>query len=98
MKPKKIFRPHFNCQKKYFDLMTHKVHNNILGRQNLPLRWENIWPLAPLALPSMIVELILYLPRALPDITSSPEVQQIFKIQTVQKPDIFQPNARLLKI
>ena len=41
--------------------MTHKVHNNILGRQNLPLRWENIWPLAPLALPSMIVELILYL-------------------------------------
>ena len=34
-------------------------------------------------------------PRALPNITSGPEVWQIFKIRTVRKPDIFLP--RLLK-
>jgi hypothetical protein len=32
--------------------------------------------------------------RALPDITSSPEVRQIFKIQTVRKPDVFLPGRR----
>ena len=30
--------------------------------------------------------------RALPDITSSPEVWQIFKVRIVPKPDIFPPN------
>ena len=30
--------------------------------------------------------------RALPDITSGLEVRQIFKVQTVQKPDIFLPG------
>ena len=34
--------------------------------------------------------------RALPDITSSPEVRQIFKIQTVRKPDVFLPGRRTL--
>jgi hypothetical protein len=29
--------------------------------------------------------------RALPDITSGPEVRQIFKIRTVRKPDVFLP-------
>jgi hypothetical protein len=32
--------------------------------------------------------------RALPDITSGPEVGQIFKIRTVQKPDVFLPGHR----
>ena len=32
--------------------------------------------------------------RALPEITSSPEVRQIFKIQTVRKPDIFLPRCQ----
>ena len=32
--------------------------------------------------------------RALPDITSGPEVRQIFKIQTVRKPDIFLTRRR----
>ena len=38
--------------------------------------------------------------RALPDITSGPEVRQIFKIRTVWKPepDVFLPCAGLLKI
>ena len=31
---------------------------------------------------------------ALPDITSGPEVRQIFKIQTVRKPDVFLPGRR----
>jgi hypothetical protein len=31
--------------------------------------------------------------RALPDITSGPEVQQILKIQTVRKPDLFLPGT-----
>ena len=35
-------------------------------------------------------------PRALPDITSGPEVWQIFKIRTVQKPDIFLPGHRTI--
>ena len=30
--------------------------------------------------------------RALPDITSGPEVRQIFKIRTVRKPDVFLPG------
>ena len=30
--------------------------------------------------------------RALPDITSGPDVRQIFKIRTVRKPDIFLPG------
>ena len=34
--------------------------------------------------------------RALPDITSGPEVRQIFKIRTVRKPDIFLPGRRTL--
>ena len=36
--------------------------------------------------------------RALPDITSGPEVRQIFKIQTVRKPDVFLPGRRTFKI
>ena len=32
--------------------------------------------------------------RALPDITSGPEVRQIFKIRTVRKPDVFLPGRR----
>ena len=36
--------------------------------------------------------------RAQPDITSGPEVRQLFKIQTVQKPDVFFLDARLLKL
>ena len=32
--------------------------------------------------------------RALPDITSGPEVRQIFKIRTVGKPDVFLPRRR----
>ena len=32
--------------------------------------------------------------RALPDITSGPEVRQIFKIRTVWKPDVFLPGRR----
>jgi hypothetical protein len=32
--------------------------------------------------------------RALPDITSGPEVRQIFKIRTVRKPDVFLPGHR----
>ena len=32
--------------------------------------------------------------RALPDITSGTEVRQIFKIRTVQKPDVFLPGCR----
>ena len=32
------------------------------------------------------------LSRALPDITSVPEVRQIFKIRTVRKPDVFLPG------
>ena len=35
--------------------------------------------------------------RALPDITSSPEVRQIFKIRTVRKPDVFLPGRRTFK-
>ena len=34
------------------------------------------------------------LARALPDITSGPEFRQIFKVQTVPKPDIFLPGRR----
>ena len=30
--------------------------------------------------------------RALPDITSGPEVRQIFKIRTLRKPDVFLPG------
>ena len=36
--------------------------------------------------------------RALPDITSGPEVRQIFKIWTVWKLDVFLPDARLLTL
>ena len=36
--------------------------------------------------------------RALPDITSGPEFRQIFKIRTVQKPDVFLPDAGLLTL
>jgi hypothetical protein len=32
--------------------------------------------------------------RALPDITSGPEVRQIFKIRTLRKPDILLPRRR----
>ena len=32
--------------------------------------------------------------RAQPDITSGPEVWQIVKIRTVQKPDVFLPGRR----
>ena len=35
--------------------------------------------------------------RALPDITSNPEVWQIFKIRTVWKPDVFLPGRQTLK-
>ena len=35
--------------------------------------------------------------RALPDITSGPEVRQIFKVWTVRKPDVFLPGCRTLK-
>ena len=35
--------------------------------------------------------------RALPDITSGPEVRQIFKIRTVRKPDVFLPEAGLAR-
>ena len=35
--------------------------------------------------------------RALPDITSGPEVRQIFKIWTVWKPDIFLPGCRTFR-
>ena len=35
--------------------------------------------------------------RALPDITSGPEVRQIFKVRTVQKPDLFPAGHRTLK-
>ena len=31
--------------------------------------------------------------RALPDITSSPEVWQVFKIRTIGKPDVFLPEV-----
>ena len=31
---------------------------------------------------------------ALPDITSNPEVRQIFKIRTIWKPDVFLPKCR----
>ena len=36
--------------------------------------------------------------RVLPDITFGPEVQQIFKVRTVWKPDVFFPDAGLLTI
>ena len=36
--------------------------------------------------------------RALPDITSCPEVHQIFKIRTVRKRDVFLPGSRHLKL
>ena len=39
----------------------------------------------------------LELIRGLPDITSGPEVQQIFKIRTVRKPDVFLPGHLTLK-
>ena len=32
--------------------------------------------------------------RALPDITSGPEVRQIFKVRAVRKPDVFLPGRR----
>ena len=35
--------------------------------------------------------------RALPDITSGPENQKIFKIQTVQKLDVFLPGRQTFK-
>ena len=35
--------------------------------------------------------------RALPDITSGPEVRKIFKIRTFLKPDIFHPGHRTFK-
>ena len=35
--------------------------------------------------------------RALPDITSGPEVWQISKIRTVRKPDVFLPGRRTFK-
>ena len=34
--------------------------------------------------------------RALPDITSGPEVRQIVKIRTVRKPDVFLTGRRTL--
>ena len=36
--------------------------------------------------------------RALPDTVSGPEVRQIFKIQTVRKPDVFLPGGRTLRV
>ena len=36
--------------------------------------------------------------RALPDITSIPEVRQNFKIQTVRKPDVFLPGCQTYNI
>ena len=35
--------------------------------------------------------------RAQPDITSGPEVRQIFKIRTVRKPDVFLPGRRTFR-
>ena len=39
----------------------------------------------------------ILLTRALPDITSSPEVREIVKIRTVRKPDDFLPKLRTFK-
>ena len=44
------------------------------------------------------IDWVLLLYRALPDITSGPEVRQIFKIRTVWNPDISFPDAGLLTL
>ena len=67
---------------------TVKVANFFEGRRlvNWHFPWSTIYILGKQAL-------ISYCLRALPDITSSPEVWQIFKIRNVWKLDVFLPGC-----
>ena len=70
---------------------------NVAHSQNI--WWVEMMACFSLDIINFIMTRCLVQFRALQDITSSPDVWQIFKIQTIRKPDIFHPeHLKLLKI